>query len=65
MLAIHPTQVPVINTAFSPSEADIAEARAIVELFSANPGAGALSLEGRMVDQPHLDQARRLLERLG
>jgi citrate lyase subunit beta/citryl-CoA lyase len=65
MLAIHPDQVPVINTAFMPSEEEIAEARRIVAAFSAAPGAGALQLEGRMLDQPHLEQARRLLERLG
>jgi citrate lyase subunit beta / citryl-CoA lyase len=65
MLAIHPAQVPVINAAFTPGDAEIAEARAIVNAFSANPGAGALSLEGRMIDQPHLEQARRLLARLG
>jgi citrate lyase subunit beta/citryl-CoA lyase len=64
MLAIHPAQVAVINEAFTPSEAEIAEARAIVNAFSANPGAGALQLDGRMIDQPHLDQARKLLERL-
>lgn len=64
MLAIHPAQVPVINAAFTPGEAEIAEARAIVAAFSANPGAGALQLEGRMIDQPHLEHARRLLERL-
>jgi len=65
MLAIHPSQVAVINAAFTPGEAEIAEARAIVNAFSANPGAGALSFEGRMIDQPHLEQARRLLARLG
>ena len=64
MLAIHPSQVPVINQAFTPGEAEIAAARAIVNAFSANPGAGALSLDGRMIDQPHLEQARRLMERL-
>jgi citrate lyase subunit beta/citryl-CoA lyase len=64
MLAIHPSQVPVINAAFTPGEAEIAEARAIVNAFSAHPGAGALSLDGRMIDQPHLTQARRLLARL-
>ncbi|MEO6388355.1 MAG: CoA ester lyase [Croceibacterium sp.] len=64
MLAIHPSQVAVINAAFTPGEAEIAEARAIVGAFSANPGAGALQLDGRMIDQPHLEQARRLLERL-
>jgi citrate lyase subunit beta/citryl-CoA lyase len=63
MLAIHPTQVPVINEAFTPGEEELARARAIVNAFSANPGAGALSLDGHMIDQPHLDQARKLLER--
>jgi citrate lyase subunit beta/citryl-CoA lyase len=65
MLAIHPSQVPVINAAFLPSEDEIAEARRIVEAFAAAPGAGALQLDGRMLDQPHLDQARRLLASLG
>ena len=64
MLAIHPGQVPVINAAFTPGDEEIAHARAIVNAFSANPGAGALSLDGKMIDQPHLEQARRLLERL-
>ena len=65
MLAIHPSQVPIINAAFTPGEAELAEARAIVAAFSANPGAGALQLDGRMIDQPHLEQARQLLERCG
>jgi citrate lyase subunit beta/citryl-CoA lyase len=64
MLAIHPAQVAVINAAFTPGEEEIAHARAIVNAFSANPTAGALELDGRMIDQPHLEQARRLLERL-
>ena len=64
MLAIHPGQVPVINAAFTPGEEELAHARAIVNAFSANPGAGALQLDGKMIDQPHLEQARRLLERL-
>ena len=61
MLAIHPAQVPVINVAFSPSDAELAHARAVVDLFAANPHAGALQLDGRMVDAPHLKAARRLL----
>lgn len=61
MLAIHPAQVPVINAAFMPGEEEIAEARRIVEAFAASPGTGALQLEGRMLDQPHLEQARKLL----
>ncbi|MET4897161.1 CoA ester lyase [Sphingomonadaceae bacterium jetA1] len=64
MMAIHPAQVAVINAAFTPSEEELARARAIVELFAANPGAGALQLDGRMVDAPHLKAAQRLLARV-
>jgi citrate lyase subunit beta / citryl-CoA lyase len=65
MMAIHPDQVPVINRAFTPSEAEIGHARAVVAAFAANPGAGALSLEGRMIDRPHLVQAQRTLAAAG
>jgi citrate lyase subunit beta/citryl-CoA lyase len=65
MMAIHPDQVPVINAAFSPNEAEIAYARRVVEAFQASPGAGTLSLDGRMVDRPHLVQAQRLLSSAG
>ena len=61
MLAIHPAQVEVINAAFTPSKAEIARARRIVEAFANNPGSGALSLDGMMLDAPHLKQAKRLL----
>ena len=61
MMAIHPAQVPVINAAFSPSAPEVAHARRVVALFAANPGAGALQLDGRMVDAPHLKAAQRLL----
>ncbi len=64
MLAIHPSQVEVINAAFTPTDEEIAEARAIVAAFAAQPDMGALQLDGRMIDQPHLDQARKLLERV-
>jgi len=64
MMAIHPTQIPVINAAFAPGEAEIAHARAVVEVFAANPGAGALSLDGKMLDAPHLKSAQRLLASL-
>ncbi|RVT40130.1 HpcH/HpaI aldolase/citrate lyase family protein [Sphingobium algorifonticola] len=64
MMAIHPAQVPVINAAFAPTDAEIAHARAIVSAFDANPDAGALQLDGRMIDAPHLKQAQRLLAQL-
>jgi citrate lyase subunit beta/citryl-CoA lyase len=58
-LAIHPDQVPVINQAFTPTDADFALARRIVEAFAS--GAGAVSIGGKMYDIPHLKAARRLL----
>ncbi len=61
MMAIHPAQVPIINAAFSATPEELARAQAIVDLFAANPGAGALQLDGRMVDAPHLKAAHRLL----
>ena len=63
-LAIHPAQVPVINAAFTPSAEDVAHAEAIVAAFEAQPDAGVLSVGGKMVDRPHLVQARRVLERV-
>jgi citrate lyase subunit beta/citryl-CoA lyase len=61
MMAIHPSQVAVINAAFTPSAEAIAHARAVVSAFDANPGAGVLSLDGKMIDAPHLKQARTVL----
>jgi citrate lyase subunit beta/citryl-CoA lyase len=60
-LAIHPDQVPAINRAYAPSEAEIAHARKIAAAFEANPGAGALGVDGKMVDLPHLKAARKIL----
>ena len=62
-LAIHPDQVAIINAAFSPSKAEIAHAKAVVAAFDAEPDAGVLSVGGKMVDRPHLVQAKRVLER--
>jgi citrate lyase subunit beta/citryl-CoA lyase len=62
-LAIHPAQAPIINFAFTPSEDDIRHAEEIVAAFEAHPNAGALSVGGKMVDRPHLVQAKRVLER--
>lgn len=64
-MAIHPAQVPVINAAFTPSPEAVARARAVVEAFGANPGAGVVGVEGEMLDRPHLLRAERLLKRAG
>lgn len=64
MLAIHPDQVPVINSAFTPGEDEVAEARAIVRLFADNPGAGTIAGPKGMLDRPHLSRARQVLAQL-
>ncbi|HEV2596103.1 MAG TPA: CoA ester lyase [Sphingomicrobium sp.] len=63
-LAIHPQQVEIINAAFTPSPAEVSYAEQIVAAFEAHPEAGVLAVEGKMVDRPHLIQARRILERV-
>lgn len=63
MMAIHPAQVATVNAGFTPSDAEIAHARMVIEAFAAAPDAGALRLNGRMIDRPHLIQAQRLLAR--
>ena len=60
-MAIHPDQVATINRCYTPSEAEIAHARRIVEAFAANPGAGTLGLDGKMIDIPHLKAAQKTL----
>ena len=62
-LAIHPDQVAPINAAFTPSAVDIAHAEKIIAAFAADPAAGVLSVDGRMVDRPHLLQAQLVLSR--
>jgi citrate lyase subunit beta/citryl-CoA lyase len=60
-IAIHPDQVALINEAYSPSTAELAQAQRIVDAFAAQPDAGTLSIGGVMLDKPHLTQARRTL----
>ena len=65
MMALHPAQIPAINAAFTPNAAEVSAARRIVEAFAAAPGAGVLMLDGKMIDAPHLAQARKILMRAG
>lgn len=62
--AIHPDQVPVIHEAFAPAPEAVERARRIIAAFDANPSAGAIALDGRMLDRPHDRSARRVLERV-
>lgn len=62
-LAIHPAQVPIINAAFTPSAEAVAWAEAVVDAFAAQPDAGVVALEGKMIDRPHQKNAERILAR--
>ncbi|MDA0983280.1 MAG: CoA ester lyase [Proteobacteria bacterium] len=60
-IAIHPDQCAVINRAFTPSDEEVAFARRVIDLFEKNPGLGTIGLEGKMLDMPHLKQARNVI----
>lgn len=64
-LAIHPAQVGPINEGFTPSEEEIEFARRVVAAFEAEPGAGVVGLDGKMLDIPHLKAAQRTLSLTG
>jgi citrate lyase subunit beta/citryl-CoA lyase len=68
--AIHPSQVATINEVFTPLEADLANARRVVEAYdrAVERGEGAIQLDGKLIDVPMVERARHLLvlaERLG
>jgi citrate lyase beta subunit len=65
--AIHPDQIETINVCFSPSRAEIDEARRIVAAFETaeRAGRGSTSLDGRVIDVPVVKRARELLARAG
>jgi citrate lyase subunit beta/citryl-CoA lyase len=60
-IAIHPAQVGPINESFTPSQAEVAHARRVVEAFNAAPDVGTVGLDGKMLDVPHLKQAQGVL----
>jgi citrate lyase subunit beta/citryl-CoA lyase len=62
-MAIHPSQVPIINEVFTPSEEDIQHAQAIVDAFASADNPGVLAVNGEMLDRPHLRKAEKLLLR--
>lgn len=66
-LCIHPAQVDVLNDAFTPSAREVAHARAVLDAMAraVEQGSAAAQLDGRMIDTPMVDRARRLLTRAG
>ena len=61
MLAIHPAQVEIINQCFTPTEAQVRHAQAVIKAFADDPNAGVVSVNGKMTDIPHLKQAQNIL----
>jgi len=64
-IAIHPDQVAVIHEVFTPSAQEVDWAKRVIATFESNPAAGVLTLDGKMLDKPHLVLARRLMARAG
>ena len=60
-IAIHPDQVGPINAAFMPSTDAVLHANRVIAAFAADPDAGAVGLDGKMLDMPHLKQAQHVL----
>ena len=62
--AIHPTQVPIANAVFRPTDAEIAHALKVVEAAraAAERGVGAFTVGGKMVDAPFIRRAEAILE---
>jgi len=58
--AIHPSQVAVIQAAFTPQAAEVAWARQIVEAYETNQG-GVLLVEGKLIERPVIASAQRVL----
>ncbi|MFC3051915.1 HpcH/HpaI aldolase/citrate lyase family protein [Kordiimonas pumila] len=58
---IHPKHVDIVNTGFQPSTAEIEWAERIIEAFDNHSNEGVLTLDGKMLDKPHLIGARQIL----
>jgi len=65
LMTIHPSQLPIVNAVFSPSETEIGEWRRTIDAMAAaeRAGQGAIRLDDRLVDAAHVKTARQQLER--
>lgn len=59
---IHPNQLEIVNDLFSPSSEEIAWAKNIIRLHGENPDKGAFQYQGKMIDKPIIDKAKRILK---
>ena len=62
-ITIHPAQIDIVNAAFTPSTAEVADARELLEAFAEAEAAGLMAFahKGQMVDVPHLTRARKIV----
>ncbi|HVN42192.1 MAG TPA: aldolase/citrate lyase family protein, partial [Steroidobacteraceae bacterium] len=60
-LAIHPGQIAAIHAAFTPSAQEVEWAERVLAAFRDAKGVGAIKLDGRLLDRPHVRQAERIL----
>lgn len=60
-MAIHPSQIAIINEAFTPTKSEFDRAQEIVDAFAASGNTGVINLNGRMLDRPHLRLAERII----
>lgn len=60
-LAIHPAQIPALHAAFTPGEAEVAQAERVLAAFAQAPASGAFMVDGKLVDRPHVLQAERVI----
>lgn len=58
---IHPNHVAAVNAAFTPTAEELAWAKRIIAAFAADPAAGVVKIDDRMIDKPHLRTAERIL----
>lgn len=64
-LCIHPRQIDIVNTCFQPPQAEIEWARQILVAVEKNEQIGALRVDGKLVDRPIIERARRLMDQTG
>jgi citrate lyase subunit beta/citryl-CoA lyase len=64
-VVIHPKHVAVVNQVYTPAEAELTWARRVIAAFAADPAAGVVRMDGKMVDKPHLRLAERLVAAAG
>jgi citrate lyase subunit beta/citryl-CoA lyase len=61
-MAIHPKHIDSIHRAFTPTPEEAGWAKRVVEAFEGAPESGALRMDGKMIDLPHLRLAKRLIQ---